>query len=61
MRLLIIAIFSLICAKPILAQIITGTDTLYGNEWFKENQAYWVAYIGVDGVYRIATSVLKGC
>ena len=35
------------------AQMVNGTDTLYGNEWIKYQNTYLRIKVAADGVYRI--------
>lgn len=35
------------------AQMINGTDTLYGNEWINHSQTYLKIEIAADGIHRI--------
>ncbi len=41
------------------AQVINGTDTLYGNEWINYSQTYLKINISSDGIYRIPSSALN--
>ncbi len=55
--------FLLLCSlvffyKMAIAQMWNGRDTLYGNEWIRENQSYFKFKVGEDGVYRIGYDVL---
>jgi Peptidase family C25 len=65
--------YSLIMKKQILFQLLfaalvhsasaqmwTGTDTLYGNEWIDHNKPYFKIRIGEEGLYRIPQSLLTG-
>lgn len=35
------------------AQMISGPDTLYGNEWIRYDRPYWRFKVAADGIYRI--------
>ncbi|MFK7946480.1 MAG: C25 family cysteine peptidase [Saprospiraceae bacterium] len=41
------------------AQMITGNDTLYGNEWINYNQAYFKIKVAEDGMYRLDYNALN--
>jgi len=41
------------------AQIINGTDTLYGNEWIKYNQPYYKILVAQDGIHRLTGQALS--
>jgi Peptidase family C25 len=53
---LIVIFVSLISAN---AQIVSGTDTLYGNEWINYAQSYFKIPISEDGVYRLDNATLQ--
>ncbi len=40
------------------AQIITPTDTLYGNEWIRYDRPYYKIPVWADGLYRIPAQAL---
>ena len=40
------------------AQMLVGTDTLYGNEWIDYTQTYYKIKVARDGIYRIGTQSL---
>ncbi|MEY3368403.1 MAG: putative signal peptide protein, partial [Bacteroidota bacterium] len=40
------------------AQIINGSDTLYGNEWIRFDQSYFKIPVANDGIYRIGYQTL---
>lgn len=40
-------------------QMITGKDTLYGNEWIHPGQMYFKFPVASDGLYRISYEVLQ--
>ena len=42
------------------AQMVVGSDTLYGNEWIKYENAYLRIKVAADGIYRIPTAQLTG-
>ena len=46
-------------AKLAHAQMATGTDTLYGNEWIQNAQSYYKIRVSEDGMYRLSNSVLQ--
>ena len=41
------------------AQMITETDTLYGNEWINHNQTYLKIEVAKDGIYRVDGQTLS--
>ena len=41
------------------AQMIEGSDTLYGNEWLNLQQSYHKIQISNDGIYRLSFSTLN--
>lgn len=41
------------------AQIINGSDTLYGNEWINYSQNYFKINITSDCIYRVSSSTLQ--
>lgn len=46
-------VFSWLFFNSLSAQIINGTDTLYGNEWIKFDQSYFKIMVAEDGIYRV--------
>ncbi|MEZ4956256.1 MAG: C25 family cysteine peptidase [Saprospiraceae bacterium] len=46
-------VFSWLFVNSLTAQIINGTDTLYGNEWIKFDQSYFKLMVAEDGIYRV--------
>jgi uncharacterized protein involved in high-affinity Fe2+ transport len=40
------------------AQMVVGTDTLYGNEWIDYNRTYYKIQVAQDGIYRIDYQIL---
>ncbi|MBP7274090.1 MAG: hypothetical protein KA974_09620 [Saprospiraceae bacterium] len=58
-RLLILFAVILLCINAVNAQMWTGTDTIYGNEWINLNQQYFKILVGEDGIYRINYEVLN--
>jgi hypothetical protein len=52
----IVIFLNLITAK---AQIVNGTDTLYGNEWINYAQSYFKIPVSEDGVYRLDNAALQ--
>ena len=47
-------------AMGLQAQMVEGSDTIYGNEWIDYRNSYFKIKIGADGVYRIPFAVLEG-
>ncbi len=43
-----------ILATPSFAQMLVGTDTLYGNEWINYSQKYYKIRVVEDGRYRVS-------
>lgn len=43
----------LLTARNAGAQMVTGTDTLYGNEWIRYDQSYYKISVSNDGIYRV--------
>ncbi|MGB0982594.1 MAG: C25 family cysteine peptidase [Saprospiraceae bacterium] len=41
------------------AQMVIGTDTLYGNEWINHSQTYLKIEISSDGIYRLDGQTLS--
>jgi flagellar hook assembly protein FlgD len=41
------------------AQIVNGTDTLYGNEWINYAQSYFKIPVSEDGIYRLDNATLQ--
>ncbi|MBI1223983.1 MAG: hypothetical protein GC192_01985 [Bacteroidetes bacterium] len=53
-------IFFVFCVQGISAQyIISGQDTLLGNEWINFNQTYFKIKVAEDGIYRIGYQTLE--
>lgn len=46
-------------SSGIEAQMITGNDTLYGNEWINYNQTYLKIKVAEDGMYRLDYNTLN--
>ncbi len=44
---------------PLFAQMWTGQDSLYGNEWIRYNQPYFKVNVAEDGVYKIPQTLLN--
>jgi hypothetical protein len=40
------------------AQMVVGTDTLYGNEWVRYDQNYFKIKLAADGLYRVGLQEL---
>lgn len=59
-RILITTIFLLLFqSSSLIAQMYTGTDTLYGNEWIQYDQRYVRFHIAADGWYRVSIAELE--
>ncbi|MBK6950230.1 MAG: hypothetical protein IPH16_21050 [Haliscomenobacter sp.] len=58
LRLLLLLSSLILCAQTAFAQMWNGQDTLYGNEWIRENQSYFKFKVAEDGVYRIGYDAL---
>lgn len=41
------------------AQMINGTDTLYGNEWIDYSQSYFKIEVAADGMYKLSYTDLN--
>ncbi|MCC6410095.1 MAG: hypothetical protein IT270_00465, partial [Saprospiraceae bacterium] len=41
------------------AQIIHGSDTLYGNEWIDFSKTYYKIKVAADGIYRVPYAMLQ--
>jgi hypothetical protein len=54
-----ILFYLLIVSYSINAQMIVGTDTLYGNEWINHSQTYLKIEIAEDGIYRLDGQALS--
>ncbi|MEM6726026.1 MAG: hypothetical protein AAF598_18435, partial [Bacteroidota bacterium] len=52
-RVLFTLFLALCCSLYLSAQMVVGTDTLYGNEWINYDQQYLRINITADGVYKI--------
>ncbi|MEZ4897648.1 MAG: C25 family cysteine peptidase [Saprospiraceae bacterium] len=46
-------------SSQVRAQMISGTDTLLGNEWIQPGQSYFSFKVVEDGVYRISFGTLQ--
>ena len=46
-------------SSSMLGQMVSGIDTLYGNEWINFDQDYYRFQIAEDGIYRIDGSTLN--
>jgi len=58
-RLLLCFILFIVCLPSINAQMINGTDTLYGNEWIDYTQSYFKIKIAEDGMHRLSYNDLN--
>ena len=52
-------LFTYMLCHFLSAQIINGTDTLYGNEWIKFDQSYFKIMVAEDGIYRMGYQQLS--
>jgi hypothetical protein len=52
-------VFILLGLSTSEAQIVNGTDTLYGNEWINYAQSYFKIPISEDGIYRLNNAALQ--
>jgi hypothetical protein len=50
---LLLFLLLLVYAPAIHAQMVVGSDTLYGNEWIRYDQTYFKINVGNDGIYRL--------
>ncbi len=46
-------------SSSLAAQMVNGTDTLYGNEWIDYDKTYFKIEVAEDGVYRIPFATLQ--
>lgn len=53
-----ITILLVFLSTAAFAQMINGSDTLYGNEWINHSQTYFKIKVPSDGVYRITEQTL---
>lgn len=59
MRKLLTTLFLFSLPFLIRAQMLMGTDTLYGNEWIQFDQSYFKIPITEDGLYRMTRAELE--
>lgn len=59
MRKLLTTLFLFSLPFLIQAQMLMGTDTLYGNEWIQFDQSYFKIPITEDGLYRMTRAELE--
>ncbi len=54
------AILSLLLIMPIYlsAQMTSGKDTFFGNEWIRFDQKYFKILVPEDGIYRLSSQVM---
>ncbi|MEY4903606.1 MAG: hypothetical protein RLZZ292_1421 [Bacteroidota bacterium] len=52
-------LFFIFLSSSLFAQMWTGQDSLYGNEWIRYNQPYFKLTVAEDGVYKIPQAVLS--
>jgi hypothetical protein len=55
----ILLLFACLGCISAQAQMISGADTLYGNEWLHANQLYLKIKVAKDGLYRISAASLQ--
>lgn len=48
-----------LCVHVSFAQMVNGTDTLYGNEWLNYTQSYYKIPIAQNGIYRLTAAQLQ--
>ncbi|MEO1435717.1 MAG: C25 family cysteine peptidase, partial [Bacteroidota bacterium] len=58
-RVLFTLLLTMCCSAFLSAQMVVGTDTLYGNEWINYDQQYLRINITEDGVYQINRANLE--
>ncbi len=56
---IVLALLITISFGKLPAQIVAGSDTLYGNEWVDYDQSYVKFKVGEDGIYRISYDLLN--
>ncbi|MCF8237526.1 MAG: hypothetical protein K9I85_05180 [Saprospiraceae bacterium] len=56
--LLLLLLFNTIAANGLLAQMVVGQDTLYGNEWIDYSKTYWKIKVAKRDMYRVNYDVL---
>lgn len=59
MRKLLTTLFLLSLPFLSIAQMLMGTDTLYGNEWIQFDQSYFKIPITEDGLYRMTRAEME--
>lgn len=59
MRKLLTTLFLFSLPFLVRAQMLMGTDTLYGNEWIQYDQSYFKIPITEDGLYRLTSAQLE--
>lgn len=55
----VLFLFLLSLAQTGNAQIINGSDTLYGNEWIDFSKTYYKIKVAADGIYRVPYATLQ--
>ncbi|MEM1220317.1 MAG: C25 family cysteine peptidase, partial [Bacteroidota bacterium] len=58
-RISLLFAFTCLVYASMLGQMISGIDTLYGNEWINFDQTYYRFQLAEDGIYRIDGSTLN--
>jgi len=58
MKKTLLLLLAILFAASLQAQMISGTDTLYGNEWIDFSRAYYRIPVPEDGIYRLAAQTL---
>lgn len=59
MRTTLLSLFAILFSVSLHAQMINGTDTLYGNEWIDYDKTYYEIKLAEDGVYKITFDELE--
>ena len=59
MKNILTLVFILLGLSSLEAQIVNGSDTLYGNEWINYTQSYFKIPVSEDGVYRLDNTALQ--
>ena len=59
MKNILTLVFILLGLSSLEAQIVNGSDTLYGNEWINYTQSYFKIPVSEDGIYRLDNTALQ--
>lgn len=59
MRQFIFILLIIAAAAPVAAQIFSGQDTLYGNEWIDYSRTYYKIKVARDGIYRVTGQAMS--